>query len=164
MRRSGGCLGGVAGVQVREQVLALAEPLAEARGLILIDVEYTVERGRRILRCVLDKAGGITLDDIEGFHRALDPILDEADPIPGSYVLEVTSPGVDRPLRGEREFRLFAGRTVRVAARQPVDGRREWVGRLLGLEAGAVCIAFGPEEAERVAVPLDQVAWARLEG
>jgi ribosome maturation factor RimP len=149
---------------MRERVRALAQPLAEARGLVLIDVEFGAERGRRVLRCVVDKGGGITLDDIEAFHRALDPLLDEADVISESYVLEVSSPGAERPLRSERDFRLFAGRRVRLAAREPVAGRREWAGRLLGVAEGTVRLAVGPEEAEQVAVPLAAVSWARLEG
>ncbi len=150
-------------MQVREQVLALVEPLAAARGLIVVDVEFTGERGRSVLRCVLDKSpGGITLEDIEGFHRELDPLLDANDPIPGSYVLEVSSPGLERPLRSERDFQIFAGRPVLLASREPVEGRREWAGRLVGLVDGAVQVAFGEGEAERVAVPLSQLAWARL--
>ena len=150
-------------MQVREQVLALAEPLATARGLILVDIEFTGERGRSVLRCILDTPnGGITLEQIEGFHRALDPLLDEADPIPGSYVLEVSSPGLERPLRTERDFQIFAGRPVLLAAREPVDGLREWAGRLIRCEEGAIHVAFGPDETHRVVVPLPQIAWARL--
>ncbi len=163
MRPPAGCeAGGTARVQVRERVLALAEPLAAARGLVLVDVEFGSERRRMVLRCVVDKPGGITLDDIEGFHRALDPLLDEADPIPDSYVLEVSSPGLERPLRNERDFRIFAGRPVLLASREPIDGRREWAGRLLGLDQDAVRIAFGPAEELQVSIPLPQIAWARL--
>ena len=150
------------GVGVREQVLALAEPLAQGLGLVLVDVEFTGERGRSVLRFTVDKQGGVTLNDVEGFHRALDPLLEAADPIPHSYVLEVSSPGLERPLRTARDFTLFAGRPVALAARVPLDGRREWQGRLCGLEGAAVIVSFGPGEDQRVAVPLDQVAWARL--
>lgn len=150
-------------MQVREQVLALAEPLAASRGLILVDVEFTGEGGRSVLRCVLDKpGGGLTLDDVEGFHRALDPLLDEADPIPSSYTLEVSSPGLERPLRTERDFHLFAGRPVLLASREPVDGRREWAGRLISLTDDTVQVAYGPDETQRVSVPFPQIAWARL--
>lgn len=147
---------------VREAVFALAEPLAAERGLTLVDVEVAGAPGRTVVRCVLDKPGGVMLDDCEGFHRALDPLLDAADPVPHSYVLEVSSPGQERPLRTERDFRLFAGRAVLLAAKGEVDGRREWAGRLLGVQGGAAVVAFGDAEAERVVVPLDQVAWARL--
>lgn len=147
---------------VRETVFALAEPVAMQRGLVLVDVEFASAPGRSIVRCVLDKPGGVTLDDCEGFHREIDPLLDAADPIPGAYVLEVSSPGQERPLRTERDFRLFTGRLVLVAAREEIEGRREWAGRLAGVEADDLIVAFGSEEAERVAVPLSEVAWARL--
>lgn len=149
-------------LDVRETIFALAEPLAGGMGLTLVDVEVAGAPGRTLVRCVLHKPGGVTLDDCEDFHRALDPLLDAADPLPGSYVLEVSSPGQERPLRTERDFRIFAGRAVLLAAREAVDGRREWAARLLGVAEGAVELAFGPEEAERVSVPLPLVAWARL--
>ena len=76
--------------------------------------------------------------------------------------IEVQSPGLERTLRTQREFDLFVGRAVRLAARQPVDGRREWDGRILGQDADSVHIAFGPQEAERVAVAWGDLAWARL--
>jgi ribosome maturation factor RimP len=149
-------------VGVAERVRDLAEPLAAEQGLVLIDVEFRAQRRGAVLRCTLDRAGGITLGDIERFHRALDPLLDAAAPIASSYVLEVSSPGAERPLRTPRDFELFAGRPVALAAREPVDGRREWHGRLLGLDGGCAVVAFGADEAERVAVPLPLVAWARL--
>jgi ribosome maturation factor RimP len=149
-------------LDVRETVFALAERLAEQQGLTLVDVEFVGAPGRSILRCVLDKPGGVTLDDCAGFHRALDPVLDATDPVPGSYVLEVSSPGQERPLKTARDFRLFAGRPVLVAAREAVDGRREWAGRLLGLQGDSVLLAFGEEEGQRVAVPLERIEWARL--
>ena len=149
-------------MDVRETVLALAEPLAAERGLVLIDVEVAGSPGRCILRCVLDRPGGVTLDDCAGFHRAIDPLLDAADPVAGAYVLEVSSPGQERALRTERDFRLFSGRLVLLAARLEIAGRREWSGRLVGLEGDQVVVAFGEGEAERVAVAIADVAWARL--
>ncbi len=147
-------------MDVREAVLALAAPLAQERGLVLIDVEYHPGRRSSVLRLVLDRAGGIGLDDLEGFHRAIDPLLDEADPVPGSYMLEVSSPGAERPLRSERDFTLFAGRQVLLAAREPVQGRREWRGRLLGMEDGAVRVVLA--DGQVLALALELVAWARL--
>lgn len=147
---------------MRETVWALAEPLAAANDLVLVDVEWAGAPGRAMLRCILDKQGGLGLDDCAGFHQALTPLLDASDPIADSYVLEVSSPGLERPLRTERDFRLFAGRLVRAAAHTAIDGRREWEGRLLGVEDGRVLLAQGPEEGARIAVPLAEIAWARL--
>ncbi len=150
-------------MDVQAAVLGLAEPLATKQGLTLIDVEFHSGRRRSILRCVLDKPSGVTLDDCERFHRALGALLDEADPVPGSYVLEVSSPGAERSLKTEREFRLFVGRAVRLAAREDVAGRREWQGVLLGMEEGAVLLQPGVAGAAAVAVPLSEIAWARLD-
>ena len=147
---------------MRETVWALAEPLATANDLILVDVEWAGAPGRAVLRCILDKRGGLGLDDCAGFHQALTPLLDASDTIAESYVLEVSSPGLERPLRTERDFRLFAGRLVRVAAHTAIDGRREWEGHLRGVEDGRVLLAEGIEEGGGVAVPLAEIAWARL--
>ncbi len=149
-------------MDVRAVVLALAEPLAAQRGLTVVDVEYHGGRREALVRIVLHRAGGVDLDDVEGFHRAFEPLLDAADPIPGAYTLEVSSPGAERPLRTERDFTIFSGRAVRLAAREVVDGRREWSGQLLGVDDGAVRIACGPDDGDIVAVPLAQIAWAKL--
>lgn len=142
-------------------VRSLAEPLAAERGLVLVDVEY--HGGRRpVLRVTLHKAEGVGLDDLEGFHRTLEPLLDAAGPVPGGCSLECSSPGAERPLRTEREFEIFTGRAVHIAAKEEIGGRREWSGRLLGASDGHVRIAYGPEGHEVVAVPLAQLAWAKL--
>ena len=143
-------------------VRSLAEPLAAERGLVLVDVEYHGGRRQALVRVTLHKPEGVNLDDIEGFHRALEPLLDTADPIPGSYMLEVSSPGAERPLRTERDFEIFTGRTIHIAAKEPIDGRREWSGRLIGVDGGEVRIGTGPEGHAIVTVPLSMVAWAKL--
>jgi ribosome maturation factor RimP len=138
----------------------IGRPVAEARGLRLVDVELVREAGRTILRFVLDKPGGVTLEDLEGFHRAVDPALDAADPIPHAYYVEVSSPGLDRPLRKDRDFQVFAGRQVEVATFGPLEGRRVFIGRLEGLEGDAVVLTDGDGHTWRI--PRAQVARARL--
>ncbi len=113
-----------------------------------------------MLRVVVDRPGGVSLEDVEGFHRELKGVLDVAPPLPGTYALEVSSPGAERPLRTERDFRLFAGRPVLLAAREPVDGRHEWAGWLVGLDDGQVVVRLG--DGGHVRLPLRAVAWARL--
>ena len=140
---------------------ALAEPVAERRGLLVVEVAYRGGRGRGLLRLVLDKpGGGISLTEIEGFHREFDAVLDVHDLIPGSYVLEVSSPGAERPLKSARDFELFAGRPVVVASRSPLGGRTQWHGVLGGISEGRITLQVDGGE---VAVPLADIAWARLE-
>jgi ribosome maturation factor RimP len=144
---------------VASVVWPLAESLAEQMGFMLVDVTYGTSKRRGSLRIVLDRPGGITLDDVEAFHRAIDPLLDQADPITISYTLEVSSPGAERRLRCARDFRIFAGRAVRIITTAPVQGRTLWDGRLLGMEGSCVLI---DREGVRQAIPLESIQRARL--
>ncbi len=150
---------GPAQAAVRDVVWRLAESLSERMGLVLVDVTYAARRGRGTLRIVLDRSGGITLQDIEAFHRAIDPLLDEADPVPTSYNLEVSSPGAERRLQNEREFHIFEGRAVRIVTREPIGGRAQWDGRLAGVRDGCVVVQFEEGSAE---IPLGAIQRARL--
>jgi len=145
---------------VREDVFGLAEPVAARRGLTLVEVQWRAGRGRAVLSLVVDKPGGVTLGDLEGLHRELDPLLDAHDPVPGPYVLEVSSPGAERPLRTPRDFQVFAGRRVVIHARAPVSGQQQWTGRLLGVDAD--CVVLERDDGGTVRLPLAQVARARL--
>lgn len=126
--------------KVTEIVRALAQPLAEAQGCELWDVEYVREAGTRYLRVYLDKDGGVSIQDCEDFSRALDPLLDEADPIPESYVFEVSSAGAERELKRPGDFARFLGAEVEVRLYQPRDGSKRFVGTLAAYEDGDVTI------------------------
>ena len=145
--------------QVAEQVERIAAPLAEARGLVLLDVEYEREGGHWFLRCIVDRQGGVTMDECAAFSEALDPLLEGVEGLDPEVVLEVMSPGLDRTLKNEREFAWFSGRMVEVTTYSPVDGRRRFLGRLRGLEEGAVVVA--DDEGEH-RIPRELVAKARL--
>ncbi|WP_304171718.1 ribosome maturation factor RimP [Limnochorda pilosa] len=145
--------------EIEAQVEALAGPIADACGVELVDVAYVTEQGRRILRVSIDRDGGVTLDDCQRVSELLSDELDRVDPIPGSYSLEVSSPGLERPLKKPREFERFRGRTVRVRAYAPINGSRTWEGRLLGLIDEHVVVETSQGE---VRVPLDTVAKAHL--
>jgi ribosome maturation factor RimP len=119
-------------VEVREEVRLLAEPLAEEAGLELVDVEQTSASGRRVIRVLLDKPGGVTVGDCAGFSRRLADCLDMNQTIPGTYQLEVSSPGVQRPIRTAEAVRRFAGERVSLAAHDARDGRRNFEGDLIG--------------------------------
>lgn len=151
--------------RVEATVESLARPILEPMGYELVDVEFVREGGRRYLRLYIDKEGGVTLDDCQGASRAVEARLDEVDPIAEPYYLEVSSPGIERPLRREVDFARFAGRMVQISTFAPVDGGRKFVGELLGLVNGHVHLrlssgAGGP--AREVAIPLAQIARARL--
>lgn len=126
---------------VAEVVRALAEPVAEEIGCWVWDVEFVKEGARRILRITIDSEEGITIDDCEKMHRAIDPILDEADPIEEQYYLEVSSPGVERELRTEEHVMACEGWDVEVRLYAPMDGAKTFRGVLLPLgEQGEIRI------------------------
>ncbi|MBE3577425.1 MAG: ribosome maturation factor RimP [Limnochordales bacterium] len=146
--------------RVVDVVSQLAEPVAAELGLELVDVVYEKEGSRWLLRVFIDKPGGVTIADCEMMSRRLDPLLDEADPIPHEYALEVSSPGVERPLKRPADFQRFAGQEVALRLFAPVEGRRNWQGRLLGLDdAGNVRLAT---EAGEKAFPFTGISRAHL--
>lgn len=112
----------------------LAEPIASELGYVIWDTEYVREGGRQILRYTIDKDGGVDINDCERFHRAIDPIIDEADPIEESYTLEVSSPGIERELKYEWHFEVCVGDTVDVRLYKPLDGQKLITGELLPVD------------------------------
>lgn len=144
---------------VRDVVTSMAEELAEPLELEIVDVEFRREPGGRILRVFIDKPGGVTLEDCQGLSRALSRKLDETDPIKDSYSLEVSSPGLDRPLKKPQDFQRFAGQPVHVRTYGPLNGRRNFKGELLGLEDGEVVVRLDDGDAT---IPMDMIARARL--
>ena len=143
--------GGVAGA-----VKTLAQPLADELGYILWDVEYVREGADYYLRITLDSEQGITIEDCERFSRAIDPVLDEHDPVPDSYHLEVSSPGVEREIRTPAHVAACAGETVEARLFAPVEGSRVHRGVLMGLnESGEIVIDTG---AKQLALPRASVS------
>ncbi|BCV24969.1 MAG TPA: ribosome maturation factor RimP [Firmicutes bacterium] len=143
-----------------ETVTALVEPLAAREGLEVVDVTFTHESGRWYLRVFIDKPGGVGVDDCERLSEVLSPALDEKDPIPRSYYLEVSSPGLDRPLKRERDFERFRGRRATVRTRTAVAGRRRFTGVLGGLSDGRVKLDLGAEG--EVLIPREEITQAKL--
>ena len=133
--------------KVTDTVAALALPLVEDAGCTLWDVEYVKEAGSWFLRVYIDKAGGVSIDDCEAVSRPLSDLLDEADPIEGSYTFEVSSAGADRPLKKPEHFAEFQGEEVEVKLYRPREGRKEFVGALKGYEDGNVTLDVNGEEA-----------------
>lgn len=132
--------------KITDAVLALAEPIASSLGLEIWDVEYVREAGTRFLRVYIDRPEGVSIRDCEDFSRALDPVLDEADPIPESYVFEVSSAGAERVLKRPGDFERFLGSDVSVKLYQPQDGCKQFVGVLVAYHDGDVTILQNGKE------------------
>ena len=145
--------------KITEKVAELALPVVEKEGCSLWDVEYVREAGSWYLRVFIDKEGGVGIDDCERISRRLDPILDEEDPIPDSYVFEVGSAGAERELRRPRDFEQFMGEEVELRTYQSVGGSKSFVGTLAGYDDGAVTVQIG-EKAMRF--EKGQIALVRL--
>ena len=123
---------------VVEVVRAGITPVADSLGYALWDVEYVKEGARRILRITIDNEAGITIDDCERMHRAIDPVLDEIDPIEEAYDLEVSSPGIERDLRTNAHIDACVGELVEVRFFAPFEGKKSMEGILLGREGNEV--------------------------
>lgn len=145
--------------RIADQVAELARPAAEELGLELWDVEYVKEGGNRILRVYIDREEGISHSECQAMSERLDTLLDQADLIPESYYLEVSSPGAERPLRDDRDFERYKGKKVLLKTYAPVEGKKEWAGELLGKEDGVIRIQ-GPKGEMRFS--MDQVSKIRL--
>ena len=130
-------------MKITEQVRQFAEPLVEANGCSLWDVEYVREGGEWFLRLYIDKDGGVDIDDCEAVSRAVDPVLDEKDPIPESYRFEVCSAGLERVLKRPSDFERFMGSPVQVRLYRPRDGQKEFAGTLIGYDDGRVTVTAG---------------------
>ena len=146
-----------------DQVRAVAERVTGSLGYELTDIE--AKRGKEgfVVRLFVDKEGGIGLDDLQAVSHEVSAILDVEDPIPTSYHLEVSSPGLDRPLKTETDYRRSVAKLVKLSSYEPVDGRRHWTGRLLALEEGVLLVALESEGGAVARIPLDKVSHGRLE-
>lgn len=138
------------GLSKREEYEARSEellaPIMEENNFELVDVEYVKEGGTWYLRAYIDKPGGITVDDCEIVNRALSDLLDEKDFIEESYILEVSSPGLGRPLKKERDFERSLGEEVEIRTYRMLGGRKEFRGSLKAYDKGTVTIVTQEEE------------------
>ena len=130
----------------------LAEQVAASMGLEIVLVEIKGGGNRPIVRTYIDKPGGVTLDDCERLSKRLSVVLDVEDWIPFSYTLEVSSPGLDRPLVKEADFERFAGRSARVRTRLPMEGQKNFKGKILRVVRGKVELEVAPGRQVDIAV------------
>jgi ribosome maturation factor RimP len=148
---------------VGEQVRAVALRVTEGRGYELTDVEVKRDRSGYVIRIFADKDGGIGLDELQAVSEEVSAILDAEDPIPASYTLEVSSPGLDRPLRTEKDYRKAVGKLVKLSSYDVVEGRRHWTGRLTAFDEGVVSVTLEKEGGSVARIPFDKIAHGRLE-
>ena len=146
-------------MKITQQVEEFARPVVEANGCSLWDVEYVREGSERFLRLYIDKEGGVDINDCEAVHRAIDPILDEKDPIAESYHFEVCSAGLERALKRPGDFAQFMGAAVLVKLYRPRNGLKEIPGILRGYEDGKVTVEAGKET---ITFEKSEVALVRL--
>ena len=144
---------------IRETLERLLRPVVEGLGFELWDLEYSPRRGNALLRLYLDSERGVTVDDCATVSRAVSEVLDAHDPLPDRYELEVSSPGVERPLRTAEQFARFAGERVYVELVAPVEGRRRLQGPLEAVTTTTIEVAV---DGRRYAVPLAAVRKAHL--
>lgn len=146
--------------EIIRRVEELAKPLLEAEGLELVDVEFRRERPGWVLRLYIDRQGGVNLGDCVRVSRELGELLDVEDFIPYSYHLEVSSPGINRPLKKKEDFERFKGEWVKVKLSEPIEGQRNLRGRILGWEGDGFLLVAGERVYE---IPLEKVAKAHLD-
>jgi ribosome maturation factor RimP len=143
-----------------DKVSDIVEPVAEDFGLELVDVVYAAERGKKVLRVFVDKPGGVTIDDLSALSREVSTLLDVQDVVPGSYSLEVSSPGLDRPLKREKDFIRFTGKRAKIKTIEPIDGRKNFRAAIIGVAHGVVTIEDA--DSKRFSIALANIDKANL--
>jgi len=145
---------------MKKKIQELADSIAGQFAVDIVDVELSGSSRKPLIRIFIDKENGVTLDDCGKFSRALSALLDVEDPIPTAYVLEVSSPGLDRPLKVMRDFERSIGKLVRIVTRTKIDEQYVFTGRLTRVEGEHIILSFDDKEME---IPFDQISRARLE-
>jgi len=144
------------------RVWQLAGPLAEGEGMEIVDIDFRHEgsRGGRVLRLYLDKEGGPNMDDLSRVSRQLSELLDAQNTIDGAYTLEVSSPGINRPLKKPAHFARFVGKRIRVRTRDLIDGRRSFLGILGQVVEDSVILT---QEGKRYQIPFSMIEKSNYE-
>ncbi len=143
-----------------QDVRQVVEPILESQGFELVDLEYQRESQGWVLRIYLDREGGVNLEDCAGVSHEVGATLEVKDLIPSAYILEVSSPGLTRPLKKPEDFNKFRNQMVKIKLYEPLEGRRNFKGTLLGLEGDRVRVEVEQKVYE---LPLQRIAKANLE-
>lgn len=145
---------------VAEKVTSLVVPILEQMGMELVDLEYRKEGSGWVLRLFIDRDGGVMLDDCADISRAVETLLDADDIIPHEYNLEVSSPGLNRPLKKDADFKRFIGKSARIKTFEVIDGSRNFKGRIEG--CGDSVVALNVDGTVHH-IPLEKIAKANIE-
>lgn len=149
---------------LEERVKDVASPLAKALELDLVEITCRGQGAGAVVRVTIDKPGGVSINDCEKLHHSLSRALDVVDPIPYAYRLEVSSPGLDRPLKREEDFRRSIGKFVRISLLKPLDGESVLIGRLLETSQEGITVSvYARTQERRLDVGWDWIGKARLE-
>ncbi len=151
----------MAGDVLVERLHGVVQPILDSLGFELVDLEYAGHGPRGILRVFIEKEGGITLEDCAQVSRFLSHALDVEDPINHPYLLEVSSPGLDRPLKRLEDFDRYQGRLVKIKVAMPIEKAKVFVGKLMGREAERIRITLEGEK--MLEIPFQMILQARLE-
>lgn len=146
-------------MQVSEKLRNIVRPAVEALGYELVGIEHHRQPGSDLLRIYIDQESGVTVDDCQRVSEQVSAVLDVEDPIRGHYMLEVSSPGLDRPLFEAAHYERFAGHRVRVRLGMALEGRRNFTGKLCGIDGRTVVLEVDDQV---VRLPLDNIEQARL--
>ncbi len=128
------------GATLQDKLEKIAGPVVDSAGCELVDILAVVEHGQNILRVFIDKPGGVTIDDCAAVSRELGALLDVEDVVPGRYSLEVSSPGLDRVLKREKDFERFRGRRIKIRTLRPIGGRSNFKVTLEGVREGIITV------------------------
>lgn len=145
-----------------KSLLSALEPRAASEGVEIVTVEIVGSKKAPTIRVYIDAEGGISFDELASTQAWVGEIMDEIDPFPGAYMLEVSSPGIDRPLRTPEHFERFAGETVSVKTTGPIDGRSSFTGKLAGYDDG--CVVVVAEDGSEFRIPYNDIKKARVKG
>ncbi len=148
-------------MSLTERITDIIEPVIRFRKLELVDVVFFKGSSRGVLKVTIDHDLGVGIDDCTAVSREISALLDVEDIVPGSYALEVSSPGLDRPLKSLEDFMRFAGKVAKVTMAEPVSDKRSIVGRILRVEGESVVLESDGDIA--IAVPFNKIKKARLE-
>jgi ribosome maturation factor RimP len=147
-----------------DRINAVVKPILWSLGLELVEISLAGQGTRTIVKVFIDKAGGVTLDDCERAHRAINPALDVADPFPHAYTLEISSPGLDRPLRHADDYRRLQGNRVSLKLKEPYHGQWRIAGIVTSVEDDAILLAESDKRVDEVIrIELGRIASGKQE-
>ena len=145
-----------------KSLLSALEPRAASEGVEIVTVEVAGAKKAPTIRVYIDTPDGVSFDELSSAQAWINDLMDELDPFPGAYTLEVSSPGIDRPLRTAEHFARFVGDTAVLKTTGPIDGRSSFTGELLGFEDG--CVIVAADGADTFRIPYDNIKKARVKG